>query len=104
MYRVVGEDGVERESTVRAEIVGIRWSGPDKPIYGSLEGCAPAKRALKRCDEHPDTPCPIRERRVFLANERAAVAAGFRPCGRCFPADYREWKADPEAFRIRILG
>jgi len=31
--------------------------------------------------------------RVFFADEPTAVAAGYRPCARCLPDAYREWKA-----------
>ena len=31
--------------------------------------------------------------RVFFADEAAAVAAGYRPCGRCLPDRYAAWKA-----------
>ena len=31
--------------------------------------------------------------RVFFADEDAAVAAGYRPCARCLPKAYSEWRA-----------
>ena len=31
--------------------------------------------------------------RVFFANERTAIAAGYRPCAVCMPDQYRVWKA-----------
>jgi methylphosphotriester-DNA--protein-cysteine methyltransferase len=30
--------------------------------------------------------------RVFFATEADAVAAGYRPCAVCMPAQYRSWK------------
>jgi methylphosphotriester-DNA--protein-cysteine methyltransferase len=30
--------------------------------------------------------------RVFFANEKDAIAAGYRPCGRCLRDKYNEWK------------
>ena len=33
------------------------------------------------------------ENRVFFRDETEAVAAGFRPCGRCRPIAYTKWKA-----------
>ena len=30
--------------------------------------------------------------RVFFADEATAVAAGYRPCDRCLPERYRDWK------------
>lgn len=42
--------------------------------------------------------CPSGKRmkvgnRVFFTDEKDAVAAGYRPCGRCLPEAYRKWKA-----------
>ena len=31
--------------------------------------------------------------RVFFADEPAAVAAGYRPCGICMPTAHKSWKA-----------
>ena len=31
--------------------------------------------------------------RVFFLDERAAKAAGYRPCAVCMPAEYKAWKA-----------
>lgn len=31
--------------------------------------------------------------RVFFADEEAAVAAGYRPCGACMRTEYQAWKA-----------
>ncbi len=30
--------------------------------------------------------------RVFFLDEESAIAAGYRPCGACMRARYREWK------------
>jgi hypothetical protein len=35
--------------------------------------------------------------RVFFADEPTAVAAGYRPCARCLPDRYREWKVSAAA-------
>ncbi|MDF8265593.1 Ada metal-binding domain-containing protein [Luteipulveratus flavus] len=32
--------------------------------------------------------------RVFFADEATAVAAGYRPCAVCLPAEYAAWKAE----------
>jgi methylphosphotriester-DNA--protein-cysteine methyltransferase len=29
---------------------------------------------------------------VFFADERTAVAAGYRPCAVCLPEAYRQWR------------
>ncbi len=32
------------------------------------------------------------DHRVFFADEATAIAAGYRPCGKCLPAAYKDWK------------
>ncbi len=34
--------------------------------------------------------------RVFFADEQTALAAGYRPCAVCMPAEYRAWKASKD--------
>jgi methylphosphotriester-DNA--protein-cysteine methyltransferase len=53
-------------------------------IYGRLD-CPSALRAIARGG--------YVTHRVFFAAEAAAVAAGYRPCARCMPERYKEWKA-----------
>jgi methylphosphotriester-DNA--protein-cysteine methyltransferase len=53
-------------------------------IYGRLD-CPSALRAIARGG--------YVEHRVFFADEDTAVAAGYRPCARCLPEQYRSWKA-----------
>ncbi|HTO89234.1 MAG TPA: Ada metal-binding domain-containing protein [Thermoanaerobaculia bacterium] len=52
-------------------------------IYGRLD-CSSAIRALRR---------GYARHRVFFRDEAAAIAAGYRPCARCLPEQYRSWKA-----------
>ena len=52
-------------------------------IYGRLD-CPSAQRAIERGG--------YITQRVFFADEVTAVAAGYRPCARCLPDRYREWK------------
>ncbi|HVO54607.1 MAG TPA: Ada metal-binding domain-containing protein [Solirubrobacterales bacterium] len=52
-------------------------------IYGRLN-CPSAVRAIARGGYVAD--------RVFFADEVTAVAAGYRPCAICMPAEYRTWK------------
>jgi methylated-DNA-[protein]-cysteine S-methyltransferase len=52
-------------------------------IYGTL-GCPGAARAIARGGYVAD--------RVFFADEATAVAAGYRPCATCLPAEYASWK------------
>jgi methylphosphotriester-DNA--protein-cysteine methyltransferase len=53
-------------------------------IYGRLD-CPSALRAIERGG--------YVEHRVFFVDEAAAIAAGYRPCARCMPDEYRRWKA-----------
>jgi len=46
-------------------------------IYGLLS-CKSGKRMHQR-------------NRVFFANEKEAVQSGYRPCGHCMSAAFREW-------------
>ncbi len=49
-------------------------------IYGRLD-CAGARRWIEKGHY-------VRHR-VFFADEATAVAAGYRPCARCLPDEYR---------------
>ncbi|WP_143187719.1 Ada metal-binding domain-containing protein [Desulfosporosinus lacus] len=31
--------------------------------------------------------------RVFFADEKTAIAAGYRPCAKCMTKEYADWKA-----------
>lgn len=33
------------------------------------------------------------ENRVFFKDENEALQAGYRPCARCLPEDYKTWKS-----------
>ena len=68
--------------TVRGTIGGHRSTR----IYGRLD-CPSALRAIANGG--------YVKHRVFFADEAAAIEAGFRPCARCMPAEYRAWKARP---------
>ncbi|RMP64638.1 hypothetical protein ALQ18_01835 [Pseudomonas marginalis pv. marginalis] len=56
-------------------------------IYGRLD-CPAALRALSKGGYVKD--------RVFFIDEQTARLAGYRPCFRCMPARYREWKLTTE--------
>ena len=55
-------------------------------IYGTLD-CPGARYWLARGH--------YVKQRVFFADEETAIAAGYRPCARCMPEAYAEWKAKP---------
>ena len=84
VYRLVGPDGAEALSRVPGTLGGHRRN----KVYGRLD-CSSALRWIAKGHY-------VRHR-VFFADEQAAVAAGYRPCARCMPAQYREWKARQRA-------
>lgn len=54
-------------------------------IYGRLD-CQSAKRWIEKGYYISN--------RVFFRNEGIAIAAGYRPCAKCMPDKYKEWKND----------
>ncbi|WP_405764755.1 ABC transporter substrate-binding protein [Actinacidiphila glaucinigra] len=81
-YVLTGPDGLPYRSAVPGALGGHRRGR----LYGRLD-CPAASRAIARGGY-------VRER-VFFADEATAVAAGYRPCARCLPRQYRQWKATP---------
>jgi hypothetical protein len=79
-YRLIAADGGE----VLSEVPGLLGGHRGTKVYGRFD-CAAARRALARGDTY-------RRQRVFFADEPTAIAAGFRPCARCMPAEYAVWK------------
>jgi hypothetical protein len=78
-WRLTAPDGSQYASAAPGELGGNRRLR----IYGRLD-CASARRAL---------PKGYARHRVFFADEAAAIAAGYRPCGACLRERYRAWKA-----------
>jgi hypothetical protein len=79
-YRLVGPDG-----PYESDVPGTLGGNGAAKLYGRLD-CPSALRALAQGGTYA-------RHRVFFADEPAAVAAGFRPCARCLPAEYAAWKA-----------
>ena len=79
-YTLIGADGKPYESEAPGTLGGHHRS----KIYGRLD-CPGATRWIARGH--------YVAHRVFFADEPTAVAAGYRPCARCLPDAYREWKA-----------
>jgi methylphosphotriester-DNA--protein-cysteine methyltransferase len=78
-WTLVGGDGNTYESAQPGTLGGHRKSR----IYGRLD-CRAALRAIARGGYAPH--------RVFFLDEEAAIAAGYRPCAVCMPAQYAHWK------------
>jgi hypothetical protein len=81
IYRLVGPDGAEVLSSVPGALGGHRRTR----VYGRLD-CPVALSLIARGFD-------VRRHRVFFADERTAVAAGYRPCGACLRKEYLRWKA-----------
>lgn len=64
-------------------------------IYGRMDSAS----ALSTV---PQFPGSYEKSLVFFADEKTALAAGFRPCGNCLREKYREYMADPEAYPKHI--
>lgn len=76
-YKLTNADGSIYESTAKGTLGGNKRV----KIYGRLD-CPSANR-------HLATYWRVR---VFFADETAAIAAGYRPCGTCMRQRYAEWK------------
>ena len=78
-YKLIGRDGEPYESAEK----GLLGGHARTKVYGRLD-CPVALSLLRRGFEP--------RHRVFFADEETAIAAGFRPCGACLRARYREWQ------------
>src|SRR5690606_18732428 len=81
-YRLLAPDGRLYESAEPGTLGGNRGMR----IYGALT-CWSARAAIPR---------GYAAQRVFFADEAAAIAAGYRPCGHCMRERYAEWKRGPQ--------
>ncbi|HTA39236.1 MAG TPA: Ada metal-binding domain-containing protein [Candidatus Acidoferrales bacterium] len=79
-YTLVGADGVPHASARKGTLGGHR----KLKIYGRLD----CKSALAWIAKGHYV-----QHRVFFADEATAIQAGYRPCGKCMPAEYARWKA-----------
>lgn len=79
IYRLLGADGKTYESTTP----GLLGGHKKLKIYGRLD-CPSALRFIAKGQ--------YVKYRVFFKDEETAIAAGFRPCARCMPEEYKLWK------------
>jgi methylphosphotriester-DNA--protein-cysteine methyltransferase len=80
IYRLLGADGKVYESTTP----GLFGGHKKLKIYGRLD-CPSALRFIEKGQ--------YVKQRVFFKDEETAIAAGFRPCAKCMPEEYKFWKA-----------
>lgn len=90
-YKLIGTDGKEYVSETPGEFGG----NSKLKIYGRLD-CPTALSTIKRF------PGSYEKCRVFFADEKTALAAGYRPCGNCLREKYKEYMADPEKYKARF--
>lgn len=91
MYKLLGADG----KPYLSEMPGAFGGNSKQKIYGRLD-CRTALPAIKRF------PGSYEEYRVFFADEKTALAAGYRPCGNCMRKQYQEYKDNPEKYRRKF--
>ena len=91
-YTLLDKDRRPYQSDTPGTLGGYRRSR----IYGRLD-CPSALRAIAKGQ--------YVQHRVFFADEEAAIAAGYRPCGSCLRPKYRQWLIETESKKgIRDTG
>lgn len=83
-YTLLDARGQAYASTTAGLLGGHRRS----KLYGRLD-CRSALRTIATGG--------YATQRVFFADERTALAAGYRPCAVCLPEQFRLWKAQRRA-------
>lgn len=85
-HTLIGADGREYASPRPGALGGHRRTR----VFGRLD-CRSALAAIARGR--------YVAHRVFFADEADAIAAGYRPCAVCMPAQYARWGTTPEGQR-----
>jgi Metal binding domain of Ada len=83
LYTLLGPDREPYQSQTPGRYGGYR----PRKLYGRLD-CPSALRAIARGG--------YVQYRVFFADEASAIAAGYRPCAVCLPAQHAAWKRGRE--------
>jgi len=86
-YKLLDEKGKPYISNIPGKFGGNK----KLKIYGKLD-CPSALRYIAKGQ--------YVKNRVFFADEKTAIKAGYRPCSICMKEAYREWKANPSAFTM----
>ena len=90
-YKLLGADG----KTYESETPGTLGGNGKLKIYGRLD-CPSALSTIRRF------PGSYEKSRVFFSDEKTALEAGYRPCGRCLRAKYKEYMADADAYKAKF--
>ncbi|AUX42329.1 metal-binding protein [Sorangium cellulosum] len=85
-YWLLGADGRRYESATPGALGG----NAKAKIYGRLD-CGSALAAIRGYGP------AYTQHRVFFADEEAAIAAGYRPCGNCMRERFTAWKETRKA-------
>lgn len=80
-YRLINSEGKEYESKVKGTLGGHK----KLKIYGKLD-CPSALGYIAKGQ--------YVKNRVFFIDEKTAIEAGYRPCSRCMPEEYKKWKEE----------
>lgn len=79
MFKLLDSNGKEYFSEEKGTLGGHK----KLKIYGRLD-CPSALRYIEKGQ--------YVQHRVFFADEETAIAAGYRPCAKCMPDEYKKWK------------
>ena len=91
LYKLLGADG----KFYLSETPGAYGGNRKLKIYGRLD-CPTALSTIRRF------PGSYEKSRVFFADEKTALAAGYRPCGNCLREKYREYIEDPAKYKAKL--
>lgn len=73
----------ENNKTYKTSNKGTLGGHKKLKIYGQLD-CPSANRYIAKGQ--------YIQQRVFFLDESTAIKAGYRPCARCMPKEYKKWK------------
>lgn len=90
-YKLLGADG----QIYLSDTPGTFGGNGKLKIYGRLD-CPTALSTIKRF------PGSYEKSRVFFADEKTALQAGYRPCGNCLHEKYKEYMADLEKYKAKF--
>lgn len=85
-YKLLDEEGKVFECTEKGTIGGHK----KLKIYGKLD-CPSALSYIAKGQ--------YVQHRVFFLTESTAIAAGYRPCAKCMPEQYKLWKGQNPSSR-----
>ncbi len=88
-YHLLDAQGKAYESTEK----GTFGDHKKLKIYGKLY-CPSALSYLAKGQ--------YKNHRVFFLNEETAISAGYRPCAKCMPKEYKIWKESSGDYKKKL--